>query len=141
MPFLKKIGEKRLWIGILLVMAVTTAVDMLGAAIFCRGWLSPSYERMWMLLSWFLGAFFGCRYVLADGRKRAILWAGMTAGIPYIFIWIVRLAAFHNVSGAKDWWKILIAMTVGAVLSVLLRPSFKKRKKKKSNQKIKVKRR
>ena len=141
MSFLKRLKEKRLWIGILLTMAVAMAINMLGAVVFCRGWLSPSYERMWAILSWLLGTFFGCRYVLADGRKKAIPWAGATAGIVYAIIWIVSLIVSRDVNDVKNWWQILTALAVGAMLSALMRPGLKRRKKKKASRRTRVKRR
>ena len=141
MSFIKRMGEKRLWIGILLTMAVTIAVNMLGAIIFCKGWLSPAYEQMWMLLGWFLGAFFGCRHVLADGRGNALCWAGATTGTVYALIWIVSLMVPHDIDHGKNWWQVLIALAAGAMLSVLIRPGLKRGKRRNTNRRAKTKRR
>ena len=141
MPFFKKIGEKRLWLGVLLTLILACAANAMGALLLCRGWLRPAYERMWMLMSWFLGSFIGCRYVLGDGRKKPLLWAGVTAGIVYAVIWIISLTFSHDAECVGNWWRILAALACGGLLSALTGSGKKSQKKKKKNGRTGTRRR
>ncbi len=134
MPFWKEVLEKRFWLGVMLLLLTTVAVDALGAAVLCHGWLPMSYAHPCMLAGWLVGGFVGGRFLLSTGREQPLLCAVLLCAVTYVLAWGIGLGFSQGRCSPESWWQVGVALIAAALAAALIGPGKKRGRRKKGKR-------